>query len=242
MVQSISKTRCVVRRLRDERNHRAPCRMPATDSSRSPPRASRCTRRRTSTIRRTRRAPASSATSWVSTIRTATRRFTTRWSHGAGLSMRYMLVDGQGNFGSVDGDCLRRCVTPKSACSVLPRKCWPTSKRKPSIWFELRRFPEGTGRTSVTHPEPAYQRLVRHRVGMSTNIPPHNLGEIIDGTIALIRDPIWSPIDGIHTAPDFPTGGFILARAASGRIRPAAEPSRCRPAPRSRAIARAKSP
>jgi DNA gyrase subunit A len=132
------------------------------------------------------------------------------------FSMRVPLIDGQGNFGSVDGDppaAMRYTEVrlAKVAHSLLEdidkdtvdfQNNYDDSEREPVVLPA--RFPNllvnGAGGIAV---------------GMATNIPPHNLGEIIDGTIALIDDSALD-IDGlmeIIPGPDFPTGGIILGRS-----------------------------
>ncbi len=130
-------------------------------------------------------------------------------------SMRHVLVDGQGNFGSVDGDppaAMRYTETRMSRLSselladidkdtVDFASNYDDSLREPKVLPA--RFPNllVNGSQGIA-------------VGMATNIPPHNLGETINATIAMIED---SGIDdeklmGIMPGPDFPTGGFIYGR------------------------------
>lgn len=131
------------------------------------------------------------------------------------FSMRLMLVDGQGNFGSVDGDMpaamrYTEVRLAKAAHSLLDdidkdtvdfRDNYDNSEREPVVLPA--RFPNllvnGAGGIAV---------------GMATNIPPHNLGEVIDACVAYIADPAISIADlmDIVPGPDFPTGGLILGR------------------------------
>ena len=129
------------------------------------------------------------------------------------FSYRYPLVDGQGNFGSIDGD-------PAAAMRY-------TEARMSKIAIELLRdlgkntvnFQDnydGTEKEPVVLPSRFPNLLVNGAtgiaVGMATNIPPHNLGETIDGLLALIRNPEIS-IEGLMNyikGPDFPTGGCIM--------------------------------
>ena len=132
------------------------------------------------------------------------------------FSMRYPLVDGQGNFGSVDGDppaayrytearmsrMAMELLTDidKDTVDFIPN--FDETKKEPSVLPS--RFPNllVNGSTGIA-------------VGMATNIPPHNLGEVIDGAVALIQDPdidlagLMEHIKG----PDFPTGGVIMGRS-----------------------------
>jgi len=154
------------------------------------------------------------------------------------FSMRVPLVDGQGNFGSVDGDPpaayrYTEARLSKSALAVLGdidkdtvdfTANYDNSETEPSVLPA--KFPNllvnGAGGIAV---------------GMATNIPPHNLGEVIDACVALIDDPALGIDDLINIipGPDFPTGGIILAARASARpIISAAARSWC--AARSRSI------
>jgi len=151
------------------------------------------------------------------------------------FSMRYMLVDGQGNFGSVDDD-------PAAAMRY-------TEARLTRLAVEMLRDldmdtvdfgPNYDGRTQepLVLPSRFPNLLVNGStgiaVGMATNIPPHNLKEVIDGTIAFIDDPEIS-VESLMRhikGPDFPTGGTILGRQG---IRDAYETGRGRVRVRARA-------
>jgi DNA gyrase subunit A len=131
------------------------------------------------------------------------------------FSMRYPLVDGQGNFGSVDGDPpaayrytearLTRIATEmladidKDTVDFIPN--YDESREEPTVLPT--RYPNllvnGSGGIAV---------------GMATNIPPHNLSEVIDATIYLIQNPTakLKTLMGMMPGPDFPTGGFIYGR------------------------------
>src|SRR5476651_1174487 len=132
------------------------------------------------------------------------------------FSMRLMLIDGQGNFGSVDGDpaaAMRytECRLGKPAMSLL------TDIDEDTVDFQANY--DGNEHEPVVLPARFPNLLVNGAggiaVGMATNIPPHNLGEVIDACIALIGDPAISIDDliNIMPGPDFPTGGIILGRA-----------------------------
>lgn len=132
------------------------------------------------------------------------------------FSMRYMLVDGHGNFGSVDGDSaaamryteakmnkiasqMLRDIT-KNTVDFIPN--FDGEEKEPSVLPS--RFPNllVNGSSGIA-------------VGMATNIPPHNLGEVIDGTIMLIDNPEAEVLD-LMTAikgPDFPTGSTIMGKS-----------------------------
>jgi DNA gyrase subunit A len=131
------------------------------------------------------------------------------------FSMRVPLVDGQGNFGSVDGDPpaayrYTEARLTKSAMEVLGdidkdtvdfQGNYDNSEKEPSVLPA--KFPNllvnGAGGIAV---------------GMATNIPPHNLGEVVDACVALIENPELGIDDLINIVPgpDFPTGGIILGR------------------------------
>ena len=131
------------------------------------------------------------------------------------FSMRYPLVDGQGNFGSVDGDSpaayrytearLTRIATEmladidKDTVDFIPN--YDESREEPTVLPT--RYPNllvnGSGGIAV---------------GMATNIPPHNLSEVIEATIYLIQNPNakLKTVMNMVPGPDFPTGGFIYGR------------------------------
>ena len=131
------------------------------------------------------------------------------------FSMRVPLIDGQGNFGSVDGDPpaayrYTEARLTKSALAVLGdidkdtvdfQANYDNSEKEPTVLPA--KFPNllvnGAGGIAV---------------GMATNIPPHNLGEVVDACVALIDNPALSidELINIIPGPDFPTGGIILGR------------------------------
>ncbi len=132
------------------------------------------------------------------------------------FSMRVMLADGQGNFGSVDGDSpaamrYTEVRLAKAAHSLLE------DIDKDTVDFQDNY--DGSEREPVVLPARFPNLLVNGAggiaVGMATNIPTHNLGEVIDACIAYIADPAISIADlmEIVPGPDFPTGGLILGRA-----------------------------
>ena len=132
------------------------------------------------------------------------------------FSMRYMLVDGHGNFGSVDGDsaaAMRYTEAKMNKISVEILR----DINKNTVDF-MPNF-DGEEQEPVVLPSRFPNLLVNGSsgiaVGMATNIPPHNLGEIIDGTIMLIDNPETSVLDLMTKikGPDFPTGGIIMGKA-----------------------------
>lgn len=131
-------------------------------------------------------------------------------------SLRLPLIDGQGNFGSVDGDPpaaqrYTECRLEKAAHSLLD------DLDKETVNF--RDNYDGTMSEPVVVPAKFPNLLVNGAggiaVGMATNIPPHNLSEVINGCIALIDNPAIDLLDLMQhiPGPDFPTGALILGRA-----------------------------
>lgn len=133
------------------------------------------------------------------------------------FSMRYTLVDGHGNFGSVDGDeaaAMRYTearMTKLALEMVRDINCdtvdfvdnYDGSEIEPSVLPS--RFPNllVNGSNGIA-------------VGMATNMPPHNLGEVIDGVVAVAHNPNITPEEIMQTCisgPDFPTGGIVLGRS-----------------------------
>ncbi|MCB1482808.1 MAG: DNA gyrase subunit A [Rhodobiaceae bacterium] len=132
------------------------------------------------------------------------------------FSMRLPLVDGQGNFGSVDGDppaAMRytECRLEKVAHQLLE------DIDKDTVDFQDNY--DGSEREPVVLPARFPNLLVNGAggiaVGMATNIPPHNLGEVVDAAVALIEDPTIGAEELIRIVPgpDFPTGGIILGQS-----------------------------
>ena len=132
------------------------------------------------------------------------------------FSMRYPLVDGQGNFGSVDGD------PPAAMRYTEARLSWIATGLLQDIDKETVDFKPNYDESEL-EPEVLPTRVPNLlingssgiAVGMATNIPPHNLREIIDATVALINNP-RTPFEEIFAmvpGPDFPTGGYILGRS-----------------------------
>jgi DNA gyrase subunit A len=131
------------------------------------------------------------------------------------FSMRLQLIDGQGNFGSVDGD------PPAAMRYTESRLAKPAMALLDDIDKDTVNFQDNydnTEREPVVLPARFPNLLVNGAggiaVGMATNIPPHNLGEVIDACIALIANPALTIDDllKIVPGPDFPTGGIILGR------------------------------
>jgi len=128
------------------------------------------------------------------------------------FSLRYMLVDGQGNFGSVDGDAPAAMRYTEVRMSKIAHELLSDIDRE-TVDF-VANYDESE-HEPVILPARVPNLLVNGSagiaVGMATNIPPHNLMEIIDGCLALIENPAISIIDmmQIIPGPDFPTAGII---------------------------------
>src|SRR5712692_4318285 len=132
------------------------------------------------------------------------------------FSMRVPLIDGQGNFGSVDGDMAAAMRYTESRLTKIAQLLLDDID-KDTVDYQDNY--DGSFREPRVLPAKFPNLLVNGAggiaVGMATNIPPHNLGEVIDACIALIDDPALSIDDLIKIVPgpDFPTGGIILGRA-----------------------------
>lgn len=134
------------------------------------------------------------------------------------FSLRLPLLDGQGNFGSIDGD-------PPAAMRYTevrmgkPAHALLEDIEKDTVPYQANY--DGSEHEPTVLPARFPNLLVNGAggiaVGMATNIPPHNLGEVIDATVAMIDNPQISDEEliGIVPGPDFPTGGLILGRAGS---------------------------
>ena len=132
------------------------------------------------------------------------------------FSMRYMLVDGHGNFGSVDGDPAAAYRYTEARLSKLSNEMLRDIDKDTVNWDP--NYDESTKEPRVL-PSRFPNLLVNGSsgiaVGMTTNIPPHNLGEVINACVAVIDDPECSMTDLMEhvTGPDFPTGGIIMGRS-----------------------------
>ena len=132
------------------------------------------------------------------------------------FNMRYMLVEGQGNFGSVDGDGAAAMRYTEARMSKICTYMLQDID-KDTVDF-MPNFDETLMQPTVL-PSRFPNLLVNGAsgiaVGMATNIPPHNLGEVIDGAICLIDNPDATLDDLMEhiKGPDFPTGGIILGRS-----------------------------
>jgi len=132
------------------------------------------------------------------------------------FSMRYTLVDGHGNFGSVDGDEAAAMRYTEARMTKLAMEMVRDINDDTVMFVDNY---DGTEREPNVLPSRFPNLLVNGSagiaVGMATNIPPHNLGETIDAAIAVARNPLLTPLEIMMNylpGPDFPTGGTILRR------------------------------
>ena len=132
------------------------------------------------------------------------------------FSMRYMLVDGHGNFGSVDGDPPAAYRYTEARLSKLSNEMLRDIEKDTVDWDP--NFDE-TRKEPRVLPSRFPNLLVNGSsgiaVGMATNIPPHNLTEVIDACVCVLDDPECTLADLMEhiTGPDFPTGGIIMGRS-----------------------------
>src|SRR5687768_5234271 len=128
------------------------------------------------------------------------------------FSMRYPLVDGQGNFGSMDGDSAAAMRYTEARMTALAEEMLFDIEKDT---VDFRPNYDGSRREPVVLPAKLPNLLLNGQmgiaVGMATNIPPHNLSELIDATVCLIDNP-QAGLDDLMEfvkGPDFPTGGVI---------------------------------
>ena len=133
------------------------------------------------------------------------------------FSLRYPLVIGQGNWGSIDGDNAAAMRYTETKLSKIAAEFLTDLEKETVDWQpnydgsrkEPKVLPAGV-------PGLLLNGAVGIAVGMATNIPPHNLGEVVDATLHLIANPKASPLDLMKfvQGPDFPTGGIIYDKKA----------------------------
>lgn len=136
------------------------------------------------------------------------------------FSYRYMLVDGHGNFGSVDGDAAAAMRYTESKMSKISMELLRDLNKNTVDYKENY---DGQEKEPIVLPSRFPNLLVNGTsgiaVGMATNIPPHNLGETIDAVLALAENPAITTEELLDflPGPDFPTGGIILGRSGIRR-------------------------
>lgn len=132
------------------------------------------------------------------------------------FNMRYPLVDGQGNFGSLDGDSAAAMRYTEARMTRIDREIVADLEKETVDWVP--NYDNSLTEPAVM-PSKIPNLLVNGSsgiaVGMATNIPPHNLTEVINGLIAMVDDPNITvhELMSIITGPDFPTGALICGRA-----------------------------
>lgn len=133
------------------------------------------------------------------------------------FSLRYPLVQGQGNFGSIDGDAAAAQRYTEIRLAKIAEELMLDIDKETVNW---RPNYDSSREEPVVFPAKLPNLLINGSVGiavgMATNIPPHNLGEVIDATIALLEHPKKTVSDLLEyvKGPDFPTGGIIYDRRA----------------------------
>ncbi|MBS3748073.1 MAG: DNA gyrase subunit A [Candidatus Thermoplasmatota archaeon] len=131
------------------------------------------------------------------------------------FSLRYQLVDGQGNFGSVDGDSAAAMRYTEARLAKISQLMLEDIKKETVDWAD--NF-DGSLQEPVVLPAKLPNLLINGSsgiaVGMATNMPPHNLNEVVDGIVRIIDDPYCSIPDlmEVISGPDFPTGGIIYGK------------------------------
>src|SRR5690554_3721850 len=131
-------------------------------------------------------------------------------------SLRVQLIDGQGNFGSIDGDPPAAMRYTEARLTKVAHELLEDIDKETVDWQDTY---DGSGSEPKVLPARFPNLLVNGSggiaVGMATNIPPHNLGELVDGCVALIDNPEMElpELMEIIPGPDFPTGGIVLGRA-----------------------------
>ncbi|MED1184180.1 DNA gyrase subunit A, partial [Bacillus paranthracis] len=135
-------------------------------------------------------------------------------------SQRYMLVDGHGNFGSVDGDSAAAMRYTEARMSKISMELIRDISKNT---IDYQDNYDGSEREPIVLPARFPNLLVNGTtgiaVGMATNIPPHQLGEVIDGVLALSHNPDITIAELMEyiPGPDFPTAGLILGRSGIRR-------------------------
>ena len=128
------------------------------------------------------------------------------------FNYRYLLVDGHGNFGSIDGDSAAAMRYTEARMAKISNELIDDIDKN-TIDFR-KNFDDSLDEPTVLPaklPNLLLNGATGIAVGMATNIPPHNLGELVDGILALIENPELTPLDLMEyiKGPDFPTGGII---------------------------------
>lgn len=138
------------------------------------------------------------------------------------FSLRYPLVDGHGNFGNLDGDGAAAARYTEARLGKLASYLVKDLKENTVDFIDNY---DGSEKEPVVLPSRFPNLLVNGSngiaVGMATNIPPHNLEEVINGVIAIANNPDITPLEIMNECifgPDFPTGGYILGRSGIKKV------------------------
>ncbi|MCK4352533.1 DNA gyrase subunit A [candidate division WOR-3 bacterium] len=129
------------------------------------------------------------------------------------FSLRYPLIEGQGNFGSIDGDAAAAYRYTEARLVKIAELMLKDIEKETVTWM-----PNFDGRLKEPTVLPSeFPNLLVNgasgiAVGMATNIPPHNLGEVVDALCALIKNPDLDDFSEYIKGPDFPTGGLIVGK------------------------------
>ncbi len=130
------------------------------------------------------------------------------------FSLRYMLIDGHGNMGSIDGDSAAAMRYTEVRMSKMANDIISDIDKDTVSWMD--NF-DGTTNEPVVLPSKIPNLLINGSsgiaVGMATNVPPHNLREVVDGAVAVIDGAGDQDLFQIIKGPDFPTGGIIVGRS-----------------------------
>ena len=124
-------------------------------------------------------------------------------------------VEGHGNFSSIDGDSAAAMRYTEARMSKIAMELLRDITKIPLIIKITMTVREGTGRIAIRFPNLLVNGTTGIAVGMATNMPPHQLGEVIDGILALSHNPDIT-VDELMEyipGPDFPTGGLILGKS-----------------------------
>ncbi|SDX00815.1 DNA gyrase subunit A [Paenibacillus sp. CF384] len=131
------------------------------------------------------------------------------------FSLRYMLIDGHGNFGSIDGDMAAAMRYTEARLSKIAMEMLRDINKETVDYIPNYDGEEHEPKVlPARFPNLLVNGLTGIAVGMATNIPPHNLTEVINGVQALIQNPDITPIELMDyiKGPDFPTAGFVMGR------------------------------
>lgn len=142
-----------------------------------------------------------------------------QWYGWHSHSATVMLVDGHGNFGSVDGDGAAAMRYTEARMSKSLQKCCVISIRTLLISKATMMIQKRTSCTTCSLPESLVNGTTGIAVGMATNIPPHNLSEVVAAIDLLMDNPdvTTNELMEVLPGPDFPTGGLVMGKSGIRR-------------------------